>query len=368
LKRLLIAIFIALFGWTASPGQAIWPGDVNNNGVVDEVDVFYWAYAREARGPGRAEEGEAWQAFDPPENWPRFFPNGVNFAHADCNGDGVVDDLDLDVIRENFGLDRPDAVPDEFAPGQIGEDPSLRFLSDELKAMRGHPLEVPIALEDARDALRNVLGLSFIIDYDPALIKQGVEQGPKFSLDEESWLGMTPRDAQSLIFNDPSSGKTLVIIFHKRINNLPSGGGAFGHYIVVIEDIVTGLSTVDLAFEDIKVVRKDLKGIPIAPSEVKIDILDESVISGRSSPSEQPRFFQVFPNPTQNHLTIRWIDQNLLAGEVELCNTLGQTLLYKIFPETEQIQLDLPALPAGYYYLRLRTKLGVHTYPIQIHY
>jgi hypothetical protein len=87
-------------------GQQIWPGDVDNNGRVFEVDFLYWRYAYGKTGPQRAEQGSDWKAYDPPAPWAGNFPNGLNFAWADANGNGLVDDDDEELcIDEYFGLE-----------------------------------------------------------------------------------------------------------------------------------------------------------------------------------------------------------------------------------------------------------------------
>jgi hypothetical protein len=51
--RYIISILVIIL-WTlpSASGQQVWPGDINNNGIVNNVDVLYWAVANDARGPG----------------------------------------------------------------------------------------------------------------------------------------------------------------------------------------------------------------------------------------------------------------------------------------------------------------------------
>jgi hypothetical protein len=89
---------------------AVWPGDTNNDGTVDETDVlplgFYWR----ASGPARAVSGPAWQAA-PAVGW---LP--LNATYADTDGSGTVNQTDLLAVGLNFGkiqgVSDPDPAPD----------------------------------------------------------------------------------------------------------------------------------------------------------------------------------------------------------------------------------------------------------------
>lgn len=75
----------------------VWPGDVNNDGVVDERDVLALAQHMGSSGPARSTQGVSWkgQKVTP---W-----QDSTAAFADTDGDGVVDHEDLKAIVFNFG-------------------------------------------------------------------------------------------------------------------------------------------------------------------------------------------------------------------------------------------------------------------------
>jgi hypothetical protein len=79
---------------TTSPG--VYPGDANDDGAVDERDILplgnYWLM----QGPGRSRSFNAWTV-EPATPWD---PRGATFA--DCDGNGVVDSLDICTILEFF--------------------------------------------------------------------------------------------------------------------------------------------------------------------------------------------------------------------------------------------------------------------------
>lgn len=77
----------------------VWPGDINNDGVVDERDVLALAQHLGKTGAPRSEseQGISWEAAEA-EPW-----EDTNSTYADTDGDGVVDHEDLRAIVFNFG-------------------------------------------------------------------------------------------------------------------------------------------------------------------------------------------------------------------------------------------------------------------------
>lgn len=74
----------------------VWPGDLNNDGIVDERDTLLLGIYRHVRGPARVPASTEWAAWDAVA-W-----TDPKATYADANGDGVVDDKDMDVITLNL--------------------------------------------------------------------------------------------------------------------------------------------------------------------------------------------------------------------------------------------------------------------------
>lgn len=77
----------------------VWPGDLNNDGEVNEIDILpvglYWLL----KGPVRPNASSNWEA-QPSPAW-----DPIRAAYADANGDGVVDEREIIVIGLNWNHD-----------------------------------------------------------------------------------------------------------------------------------------------------------------------------------------------------------------------------------------------------------------------
>ena len=82
----------------------MWPGDANNNGITNGVDLLYIGAGYNETGPIRSNASTLWQEQVIDSLWAAdYADNAVNLAHGDCNGDGVINNDDLVMaIRANY--------------------------------------------------------------------------------------------------------------------------------------------------------------------------------------------------------------------------------------------------------------------------
>ncbi|MFT6129265.1 MAG: hypothetical protein ACJATN_000987, partial [Neolewinella sp.] len=97
-------ILLSIFFVSPLSGQQtmVWPGDASNNGVVDEADLIFWAYAYGTKRYERPTASLNWVGQPVGATWPDTFPNGMNFAYTDMDGDGRVAGRDLQAMLSNF--------------------------------------------------------------------------------------------------------------------------------------------------------------------------------------------------------------------------------------------------------------------------
>lgn len=81
--------------------DCVWPGDINYDYVVNNLDVLQWAITNGRSGPIRPGATTDWIGQNAP-NWSSSV-NGINDKHSTTNGDAVVDTSDLAAIKQNYG-------------------------------------------------------------------------------------------------------------------------------------------------------------------------------------------------------------------------------------------------------------------------
>lgn len=130
-----------IFAFTT--GFAVYPGDANNDGIVNEMDVIplgvYWDFD----GPARGLSG-IWSK-QPSQIW---VPSRATYA--DCDGNGIIDMEDLIVIGSNWGLTH-----------EVAGSP-IMFTSEELKGASEqfsaiyHSIDVDVMGEEG-EKIRDIL-------------------------------------------------------------------------------------------------------------------------------------------------------------------------------------------------------------------
>ncbi|NVN95871.1 MAG: T9SS type A sorting domain-containing protein [Bacteroidetes bacterium] len=88
---------------TAPPTLTVWPGDANADHIVDYLDIFPLGVYYGEFGIPRQNTMNNWQAKDAYQ-WNQIQQNAANLCHADCNGDGIINEADTLIIYKNFNL------------------------------------------------------------------------------------------------------------------------------------------------------------------------------------------------------------------------------------------------------------------------
>lgn len=86
--------------------EDVWPGDANYDLTVNNLDLMWIGLANGNTGPVRPSATNNWTA-QPCPDWSNWFFNGINQKHADCDGNGLIDNNDGNVVLLNYGLTHP---------------------------------------------------------------------------------------------------------------------------------------------------------------------------------------------------------------------------------------------------------------------
>ncbi len=357
---LLFAIYFLCF----SPlclAQTMWPGDVNNNGIVNEIDLLYLGYAFNETGIQRINGTTDWVAQDITTEWAGSFPNGLNFAYADCNGDGVVNEIDADIIQARLA-ERHDDVPfiqDEILPKDLNAIFSLD--TPNLSVAPGQTIDLRIDLDNSNGALDgiSVLGFSFTINVDTQYFDTKKTAFEGFLA---SWINQG--ETMHRTFSNPMEGMYTIAYIKTDGQGLLNPTGPIGTVSFVIEDNIINFlederDTVRVAIDSITVITDDLEKIPIGGTNVDLNIL------GRTTSTYNPILDKIkfYPNPTNGWLLLK--SKEVFIERVELVNTLGQVVYHQQLNNTTFQSLDLQHIPEGMYWLRMITELGTKSTPIQ---
>jgi hypothetical protein len=320
----------------------VWPGDANNDNVVNVFDVLPLGVAYGALGPRRDSISFDWSA-KYGLNWGGGI-NGLNLAHADCDGDGQIDDHDLNVVDLNYSLIH-NKIGDIQSSVFIKSAPTLKATFNMDTAADESSIIVFIQLGDANQPTDSVCGMAFSMNYDPSYIKAGtpavdVYNGGPFgymqtlSLDNNSVPGqmdfaITRIDRADSASFDPICGIKM------DLENII----AFGSLQV---------DTFFVWFSKVEVVNKDYVPVPV-------NIVTDSVLIAEGLITyldERQKGLLLYPNPIRDHFFVK---TDASAEKIlKVYNAFGSIVYTSAGDFSEGQRLDISHWPAGVYVIELQ--------------
>ena len=352
--------------WSQNP-EFMRPGDVNNDELVDGLDILFWAIASEGTptGPERTFDGTAFEfpiPVRPGDLWEQTFANGLNFLFADCDGNGVIDSMDLEVINMNFGMTAPGvSIKEEETNEEI--DPQIKLNSLEDVFIIDTDVEVDFDLSNGQvNRIDGFIGASFLFKYnpiDPRSQRMGVF---RFEVLDNAWFAAGEGDDVNFRWRDDrEKGEIEFFIWRKDGQPIPSppdGGGNLGTLTIVIAEDLLGSLQAKLEIESIKLLDKVLEPVPAAGDILIRDIGPNRVVDRQTS----ARYVEAFPVPADEELTVRMKDPQLDMNFLEVYDLQGR-LWKRVEVNANKAVLDAASLPSGMFMLKIFTDYGIFVRP-----
>ena len=343
-------------------GQTMRPGDIMNDGFVNNIDALFWAEAYGHTGTPRNNPSSAFEDIQqlPIPGWDQQFYNDISYAHADCNGDGIVDELDLEQgIIDNLFKIAPGGFP--FIPNQNMEpgSPTVKISSDNNQVMGGQTVEFDLSIEDD-EIIEDFLGVIFTLKYNPNQIVDGSIQ---FTPHPGNWLEagsgfeyFAIEQSGSADGLPPGQQQTQVAIVRK--GETADGIGSIGKFSIVMEDIVILLTQVDISVETVVMV-----GPSLSPFIAEGSTLSFNNQGAATSTEELPisEKIRTYPNPIKDVLRVEIEDQAAQLLEVAVLNADGKELFKQDFKSQfiSSVDLDWSKYASGLYFLKITTSEGI---------
>jgi len=328
----------------------VWPADANNNGIVNNVDFIFTGVALETGGPSRlgVDQGVDWNQ-KPAADWVNSFTSiGVNYKHADANGDGWIDGGDLFSVNDYY-----DTTNVNFTGlmGNVitGNDLYLTFSDTVIEA--GDTITIKINLGTAANPISNIHGIAFSIGFDTSKIKE-YETTIDF---HGGWLGTPNVDLYTLAKYDASIDIERVDFSATRGPfGVMSGHGEIGTIVVITEDILAGkmqdiISAINFNFSNVI-------GIDSLANDMNISSKNDSIKVSDGVNSINKYFIEdlviIYPNPTKNKFKI--LSEEAILN-IELFDLLGKKL--EVLFDDDIVSTT--TLESGIYTVFIKTKKGI---------
>lgn len=179
--------------------DSVWPGDANNDKVVNLLDPLAIAVTYGNNGPTRPNATNSWVGQYAPD-WAANIPaTSTNQKYTDCDGNGTIGLSDLVPVASNWGLTHPKGGTQNKTTGV----PDLYFDVNGLQFIPGQTVSVPIMLGSSAQSMDDLYGLASRI---ALTIDGGLPTSQATITTATSWLGTA---ANTLTFNKDLDNGTI---------------------------------------------------------------------------------------------------------------------------------------------------------------
>ena len=356
------AIAITLIVWLpplflmaqAMDGQVL-PGDANNDGVVNNLDILYIGYAYGNLGPARADTSTDPSPQEVAIFWEQTFPDSLNFAFADANGDGFIDTEDLLTVIENYGQSTERITNTNIPDGIQGIHPPMTFDPTNLVVplTANSKVTLPILLGSEDFPIPNYTGLAFTLEFDTTAIQEiNIEI-------ENSWIN-PDNNAFVYPFINPEQPNRLEIATTRFGPDIIDGSGVIGNLAIVIEDNLIDLlprrdsAKTVIKLKDILLVDHAFNKIPVAADSVQFMVYHPRLIT--SITPHWAEGLNVYPTIITNQLAIT---SPIHFYRIQLLDASGRLIDQRQFEGgTKTFHWSGIKSQPGHYFLRLTTERG----------
>lgn len=323
----------------------VWPGDANNDNIANNFDLLNVGVAFGTQGPARNANSSIWSGMAATPWQQNFNTNDLNYAYADCTGNGLINTGDVEAIRTNYNLTHGTVAPYTPLPATPNNP---RFIVDMPAGpiAPGTQISAPILLGSSVVSVEAIYGIAFTIEFNPDVF---VPSSVNVELLNTSWLAAAiPGTVSGLISINRSFAEDGIIeVAISRINHQNIGGqGVIAHLRGIIDDIA-GITESEIRITKIRAIRADE-----TPLAIYNPVETFSIGNGLADISWMDMFLalDVHPNPTGGEAYIE-NEYNVAIDEVRIYNDKG-VQMGAALSNTNRVALS--ALPAGMYYLKIR--------------
>ena len=313
----------------------VWPGDTDSSKIVDQFDLFNIGFGFGQTGPARMNPSTDWVG-QFAAYWNASAPDGINYRHADTDGNGIIDDNDSLAVSLNWGFEHDFRAEDDSR----SESP----LSLELINVNDNGwIRIGVMLGDSNQPFEDFYGIAYALEFEMDKIESSSTQ----IVYEDSWVGL--HGAEVLSIAKMFSGKLHSAMVKK--NQVGSNG--FGKIAEiqcrVKEEYLNQSASLIFKVEIAEGVFADGEVFTVTGDEEMVDLEPNSI----ENLLEQE--ISVYPNPAKEKLFYK-IDPALKLEKLVLINNAGSETSMEI---TKKESIDLTGMPKGIYFVKFYTDQGV---------
>ena len=277
--------------------SCVWPGDANNDKTVNMIDFLAVGIAYGTAGHLRPNASLAWVE-QPSPDWDSLFANGVNYKHADCNGDSLVDYHDTIAISKNYGKShKKSSLLNQGNPS----DPPFVIQSSNDTLYAGDTLKALIHMGTASNPVQSLYGLSFSIFFDPTIFDISKAELKA----NTSFFGTYNLNLMTMKINDSASSAIDFGITRTDHINASGYGDVAMLYLPVKLKLTQKYLKTALEISNNTQISYNLANVPLYFTSDSMEVAQHRSGINEKGPNNMPEL-KLFPNPFSDAITLQY--------------------------------------------------------------
>ncbi len=325
--------------------DSVWPGDANGDHTVNMYDPLAIATAYGNTGTTRVGANLSWTA-QYSTDWATNFITGINHKHADCNGDGLIDNSDTLAVTLNYGMTHPKQYGHA---AKVTGLPDLRFDLANTTFLPGFSVSIPLKLGDAASPMNNIYGLATNIKIQgPTLTTT-----PGFSY-TGSWISTA---ASAVKFTKDISNENIDWVYARTDHQNVSGQGTIAYMNFTVPANANLGDMIVFKLSNTKIIDKDgneVTGYNAVDDTAYVMFPVDASIEGTGAMAAV-----IAPNPSEGKAILRLTSTYDTPILLNISDITGRLIYHNEVRAAKGTHvIDLPKMSRGVYYLQVQNTSG----------
>ena len=324
--------------YNKASADLVFPGDANHDGVVNLLDIFSIGLKYTYNTTARFTQGNQWigqHAFNT-----GIIRQGADIKHADCNGDGQINEVDIDAIKENYTFTHNSNK--STSAGSSDCDYPLA-ISQSSTAKEGTDFQINIKLGEILDTVTDVYAVNFTLNYNNTFVVPNTMHTEAL----DSWFGIDGGNFIRADVDNYTNGEMEITISGTNLMNRSGGGDIITAAWTMEDHVVPSMDiSSDMIFNisDITIINFNEDTLDACAIDTFITVFHKDAVAISTIDNQ---LIEIYPNPAT---TIINIISEATIEKIELISTSGKLVVSKSF-NSESI--DVSKLNKGVYFLKL---------------
>ncbi len=328
--------------YNKAAADLVFPGDANHDGIVNTRDLLPIGLRYSYNTTPRFTQSSEWigqHSFNT-----GIIAQGADIKHADCNGDGQINDLDIDVIKANYSSVH-NSNKSTSATGTNCDYP-LAFSFIET-AFENNEVSVNVKLGEVFDPVLDVYGVSFTVAYDNSFVVPNSMQ----TIGLNSWFGNDGNNSIHTSNDDFLNGEFEITITGVDLLNRSGGGDIIGLSWTMEDDVMPiaqQFTDMNLRIENPYIINLAEVELESCGSDTSLQVTRKDAVGIRTI---NDNFIDIFPNPAQEKLNIVTDESIETVALISLTGAFIQSLNIN-----KEQAINVSSISKGVYLLQINTK------------